>query len=113
MDYEHYQAINTLLKERISDLEGDRYELKTAARHLVTQADPDTEVGQEAYENLNRVLNRRRVTDQKLRKWRSVHAAFKHDMGLALDDKNSWVRLSTDKATGYLTGMLNVFRSIV
>lgn len=109
MDYEHYQAINTLIKQRINCLEIERIRARLAVAHHSYSATPDTEEGKTAYAELNKNKNRLRAVNQKLRKWRSVHAQFKDDMGIALDDKNSWVRINASRGMTFLANMLSSF----
>jgi inhibitor of KinA sporulation pathway (predicted exonuclease) len=94
MHFRSHQAISTLIKERLSELEQRREEVNLGIAYWYNRATPDTEDGREAYKELSRLKNRLRSTNAALRKWTAIYQEFKADMGQALDDANSEARLA-------------------
>lgn len=94
-----YQALSTLLKERIYELEINfQFYREEVATHF-EQARPETLLGQMSYTELNRAKNGLRSTRAKLRKWRALHAACAAEAKVY---STAWVPLKSESAQQFL-----------
>jgi hypothetical protein len=98
-----HQAINTLIKLRLSELSDLRVEFRKGIAYWFDRARPETVDGREAFSELNRCKNGLRSTNKKLRKWRAVQAEFDSTVD-SVHGGTLWVPLKSDAAKQFLLG---------
>ena len=101
MNTQQLQALQVLVRERVSELDQSIVDYGGSITYHRERSTKDTPDGQDHYQNLNRLLNRRRTMRQQLRKWRSVAAALKVDLH---NNDSGFVRVPSLAALGGLVG---------